>query len=202
MENANCDFEIASLDENLVLDDFSSDDKISISAHNACSWSRVATIGMISLFSLSAPANSIPDVKFYDVCASEQIAQYEGILDESRCQRIVDEKSNIENEILAMASLPDNWDCYGASAVVQKCIDNAVEILRREDLNSKYLETFPNTNGTVSFEWNKGDNCVGLEIGESLMAYFTIFDGEETYHDDLEINNANLIELMKDVRRL
>jgi hypothetical protein len=43
---------------------------------------------------------------------------------------------------------------------------------------------------------------VSLEIGRKKMAYYTTFDGESQFYNKLEINEYNIVGLIRNLRKL
>lgn len=187
--------------------DLSYDDSIGksdemLSGNTSCTFNRfVATLGFVTLFALNTSGQST-SLSSCETCF-EQIRStdsYELALNENRKERIQTEKIMWQNEIQGLAKLQNNWDGYGAMQVLPECLKNAIAILWRENLSSKYLtDVFANPNGTISLEWNNSKNTVGLEVGLRTMSYYMIINGDKSFFDGLKIDDINLNKLARNV---
>lgn len=173
-----------------------------ISDNTPCTFNRfVVTLGFVTLFALSTSGQS-QSLHSCETCFEqiESTDSYELALDENRKERIQTEKIMWQNEIQELAKLQNNWDGYGAMPVLPECLKNAITILWRENLSSKYLtDVFANPNGTISLEWNNSENTIGLEVGFRTMSYYMVIDGDKSFFDGLKINDSNLNKLARNV---
>ena len=84
--------------------------------------------------------------------------------------------------IRELGQLDEDWDGYGAASIDAAIISRAREIysgllryLPAPDIN-------PNSNGTISFEWSKGEATAHLEIGlHSYSFYLSPSSGQSQY---------------------
>lgn len=99
----------------------------------------------------------------------------------------------IENRILEISLLEDNWDGYNGSKAGDIVLVNTnalVEVL----LGTEYLnfldDIYPNPNGTISMEFIEDTKKVNLEIGSKTFSGYNIestrdikvFDGLDFYN--------------------
>ena len=95
----------------------------------------------------------------------------------------------IEQEI---ASLPENWDGYSASAIekmVLKNLDFLIHKLPNNLVNRLDKDhILPNSNGTISIEWMNDENELLLEIGNNYATYYLKYKGKVT-----KINNQFIL---------
>ena len=71
-----------------------------------------------------------------------------------------------------IASLPDNWDGYGASHIEKLTAENAHEALHNLTQILPAPDITPNPNGTISFEWETQSGLAYLEIGMTRYSLF------------------------------
>jgi hypothetical protein len=103
-------------------------------------------------------------------------------------------------EISSLGKLEKNWDGYGAIPIYQMVIDQSMFVLM--SLAGKNVEKitdiYPNSHGTVCFEWQKSNTeKLVLEIGVENYSYFVKFsdkspilkDGKNLYADFKKIIN-------------
>jgi hypothetical protein len=76
------------------------------------------------------------------------------------------------DEIAAYGDLQDDWDGYGARALDPKTIRNAIAAASRLIGRAPLPDLTPNSNGTISMEWESADGLAHLEIGKSRYAFF------------------------------
>lgn len=95
----------------------------------------------------------------------------------------------IEQEI---ASLPENWDGYSASAIEKMVLKNLDFLIHKLPNNLvNHLDKdhiLPNSNGTVSIEWVNDKNELLLEIGNNYATYYLKNKGKVT-----KINNQFIL---------
>ena len=87
----------------------------------------------------------------------------------------------IEQEI---ATLPENWDGYSASAIEKMVLKNLDFLIHKLPNNLvNHLDKdhiLPNANGTVSIEWVNDKNELLLEIGNNYATYYLKNKGKVT----------------------
>lgn len=102
---------------------------------------------------------------------------------------IKEEKKDIQREqaqedVRAFANFQDDWDGYGAVRPVAECLNHALEIIRNKNIRLEHLsDIYPNPNGTLTLEWEQGDNEIGLEVGSHEFSYFAHFGEYHTYNN-------------------
>lgn len=104
---------------------------------------------------------------------------------------LVDEVDELREEAMdvvrAFANFQDDWDGYGAIRPLSECLNHALEIIRNKNISLDYLsDIYPNPNGTISLEWERDDNEIGLEVGCHEFSYFAHFGGIHTYNNRKE----------------
>ena len=93
-------------------------------------------------------------------------------------------REEAQDEIRAYANFMDDWDGYGAVRPVSECLNHALEIIRNKNISLDYLtDIYPNPNGTISLEWEQGENEIGLEVGSREFSYFAHFGNIHTYNN-------------------
>lgn len=108
-------------------------------------------------------------------------------------------KKEIIKDILSFKTLKNNWDGYDAIPLEIQSAANSVYLLDRidEKLIGRINDFYPNTHGTISFEWiNELDEKLVLEIGNETFSYFVKFNSSEPkFFNYLELNNENIKKL-------
>ncbi len=85
----------------------------------------------------------------------------------------------------AFAALGDNWDGYGALPISEAAIRNARFVLERLSHSCPTPDVVPNSNGTISFEWETRSAYACLEIGVTRYALFVDAKaGQGDFHAD------------------
>jgi len=74
------------------------------------------------------------------------------------------------SRIDAFAALGDNWDGYGALPISDAVIANARFVLERLSHSCPTPDVVPNSNGTISFEWETRSAYAYLEVGATRYA--------------------------------
>jgi hypothetical protein len=115
-------------------------------------------------------------------------------------------KEDVLNNIEEFLILEKNWDGYGAIPVRLDSAKNAKELIKSlsEELFKHFYDGYPNTHGTISFEWkNKKDEEFFIEIGDSKISYFLTSNGQATIKKDLiEFNPENLETIESLIKKL
>ena len=89
-----------------------------------------------------------------------------------------------QDEVRIFANYMDDWDGYGAIRPLSECLNHALEIIRNKNISLDYLsDIYPNPNGTLSLEWEKNDNEIGLEVGKEEFSYFAHFGEYHSYNN-------------------
>jgi hypothetical protein len=88
-------------------------------------------------------------------------------------------KSQLNNRILEIAKLSDNWDSYGAIQPNRTTINQVKTFL--QGLNLRILQflnkedIYPTPYGTIVMDFYRGSNHLSLEFGESKVGFFSEF---------------------------
>jgi hypothetical protein len=109
-------------------------------------------------------------------------------------------KENVLDSIEEFSKLENDWDGYGAISVSSKSAENAKEFIQNlsDDLFENFHDGYPNTHGTISFEWkNKHQEEFFIEIGDIKMSCFLILNGQKTIKKDLIEFSQESIETIK-----
>ena len=109
-------------------------------------------------------------------------------------------KEDIFNSIDEFVNLENNWDGYGAIPLSLESGKNAKEFISNlsEGLLENFYDGYPNTHGTISFEWkNKNDDEFFIEIGDKLVSYCLILKGHKPVKKDLIELNPEKIKTIK-----
>lgn len=76
-------------------------------------------------------------------------------------------------QLFQIAVLQDDWDGYGAVRVCENCINNASSIILALPNSIPSPDLFPNSNGTVTLEWDTDNGLLSIELGkDSFSAFF------------------------------
>jgi hypothetical protein len=70
------------------------------------------------------------------------------------------------------SELPENWDGYGALKINEKTKKNALTALDQVSRDAPVPDITPNTNGTISFEWESEYGVAHLEIGKTKYSFY------------------------------
>jgi hypothetical protein len=70
------------------------------------------------------------------------------------------------------AKLGPDWDGYGALPLEPGTIANAKGVLAMLLAECPFPDLVPNSNGTISFEWESGRGIASLEVGATRFALF------------------------------
>ena len=93
-------------------------------------------------------------------------------------------RTEARNKVLAIANYRSDWDGYGAIRPLTECLSHALDFLSDEQLNVEYLtDIYPNPNGTISLEWEQGDNEIGLELGNREFSYYVQIGNHHSYNN-------------------
>ncbi|MGQ3824242.1 hypothetical protein [Pseudomonas alliivorans] len=94
------------------------------------------------------------------------------------------ELSGAMGEIRSYFDLADDWDGYGAVAIDPVTLQNAMAAAARLIGRAPAPDFTPNSNGTISFEWESPSGLAHLEIGKSRYAFFIrLENGRKYIHD-------------------
>lgn len=112
----------------------------------------------------------------------------------------------IDESIYNFISLNNNWDGYGAIPLTVLAAKNANKFI--SGISDEQLRWFddgyPNTHGTISFEWKKNDlNEFFIEVGDSLFSFYIMENGRVTCKGNkLKINDLEFNKMYKLIEKL
>jgi hypothetical protein len=128
---------------------------------------------------------------------------YTQLLQDEKARKIADEKSSICDQIMELTTLEENWDGYGALKVFEGCIQNALCAIQTDGLSCKYVTgVYPSPNGTVSIDWDHGDNRISAEFGLNSFTYYVIHNGRTVFGPEQPVSSDNLKQLAQYARNL
>lgn len=90
--------------------------------------------------------------------------------------------SELKEIVKSFSLLKEDWDGYGGYPPSNKVVANSIYLI--EGLPSEVFvdydneNLFPNPNGTISIEWRKNQNVVGVEIGKEYGVFFSLIDNQ------------------------
>lgn len=94
------------------------------------------------------------------------------------------DKSPAFEQLMEIAKLHADWDGYGAEEICKECIDNAKSIISALPANVPPPDIFPNTNGTITLEWEADAGIFSIEIGkESFSSFIDASSGIRYCHE-------------------
>jgi len=82
------------------------------------------------------------------------------------------ELSAAEAKIAEIASLPEGWDGYGAIRIGKETLQNAKNAINELHSFAPSPDITPNTNGTISLEWESDEGYGHLEIGRTKFSFY------------------------------
>ncbi len=85
-------------------------------------------------------------------------------------------------EIVSFKSLVNSWDGYGAIPAEVESTANSIlflKFLKSSAVNS-INSIYPNPHGTITFNWERGENSVDVEVGNSELTYIYTLNGNNT----------------------
>lgn len=108
----------------------------------------------------------------------------------------------ITGEILSFISLKENWDGFGAYPLERDGAVNALSLVNSlgSDIVGNISDLYPNSHGTISFEWEGNASFLSLEIGNSSFSYYKESNSGTLYYDNLELNGENISALKNNLQ--
>ena len=82
------------------------------------------------------------------------------------------ELQEAKRAIEEISRLPENWDGYGAIPILSQTKKNALATAEAMLNSVPVPDVAPNSNGTISMEWESGVGVAFLEIGQSRYAFY------------------------------
>src|SRR5262245_6918574 len=81
---------------------------------------------------------------------------------------LMEAKAKVED----FAAMPENWDGYGAIRIGFETKNNAQSALELILIYAPAPDITPNSNGTISFEWETPHGVSHLEIGRTKFSFY------------------------------
>jgi len=101
-------------------------------------------------------------------------------------------RPQLVDKILDLGYLANDWDGFGAICPSYSVIQNSLKFIKKlsDNLidNLELDEVTPSNYGTIILEWEKENNYVSIEIGESEIGFFYEIDGVEHIGDSVKFN--------------
>lgn len=91
---------------------------------------------------------------------------------ESPCGAMRAEFPIVQETIKQAAHAEPNWDGYGALRISTETKDNALTAIRSILPVAPTPEISPNSNGTLSFEWETREGKAHMEIGRTRYSFY------------------------------
>lgn len=108
-------------------------------------------------------------------------------------------KREIIKNILSFKSLNNNWDGYNAIPLEVESASNAIFLVNElgENNMEKIDDFYPNTHGTLTFEWiNELNEKLFVEVGNDKFSFFVKYNNSAPqFFNDMELNNENIKKL-------
>jgi len=82
------------------------------------------------------------------------------------------ERMVAREKIEQLARMPENWDGYGALPIRPETAQNALDALKMLPDEIPMPDIVPNSNGTISFEWESPSGIGHLEIGRTRFSFY------------------------------
>jgi hypothetical protein len=82
------------------------------------------------------------------------------------------DRSAVSWLISELAQLGPNWDGYGADPIAGSCIDQVRVLINLLPATIPSPEITPNPNGTLTLDWETGDQALSLELGATRFSSF------------------------------
>ncbi len=133
-------------------------------------------------------------------CAKENSNYFDFYVDSvNKINKINFSKREIIKNILSFKSLNNNWDGYNAIPLEIESAGNAIFLVN--ELGEKNIEKiddfYPNTHGTLTFEWiNELNEKLFVEVGNDKFSFFVKYNNSAPqFFNDMELNNENIKKL-------
>ena len=110
-----------------------------------------------------------------DALVSVKIALLKGVTSGADTRTVKSEqidRSALYAQINEISEFQKNWDGYDALPVSKECVDNALSIISSIPDFVPSPDIFPNSNGTITLEWEAKSGTVSIEVGDSSYSSF------------------------------
>ena len=101
------------------------------------------------------------------------------------------EESHATRTLTAIELLEENWDGYGASTPSPEALRSTRLALLRVLSLGLYPDITPNTDGTISMEWEGVDFAAELQIGSKQFSMYVARDGSPTSYFKGEVKGGS-----------
>lgn len=106
--------------------------------------------------------------------------------------------SRVFERIDYLASLPADWDGYGALPVSRQVILIIKKVLLiSDDEDWKYWMISPAPNGTLGMQSKR--HIASISVGEEEYSFYSCNDGREDWGDHVEFTPERLLETMRQI---
>lgn len=152
--------------------------------------------------SFPAPVSYL-DPAFLGQCAAYTYSTAPGVLIASSWNVL--ERQAAINVVNAAATLPENWDGFGAASIPEQISNVASGFISSLPVHVPAPEVTANSNGTISLEWENDLGRAHLEIGRTKYSlYFRRSEGQALYRDgvvnEIDQSKKKLLGSMYPVR--
>jgi len=133
------------------------------------------------------------EVKSIEAIEQTNIKQRKASLYLNRRERVIE-------KINGFANLKENWDGYGAITIKKKTIQNAIQFIKRIELPNRLPDIYPETNGTITFDWENANQLFSIELGKTRYSYFFRGNHKEKNSGFIsDLNTGKIKELIKEL---
>ena len=77
-----------------------------------------------------------------------------------------------KTKVREFAQLDEGWDGYGAAKISAETLQNALNAIENVLQFAPAPDVIPNSNGTISFEWENSIGIGHLEIGKTKFSFY------------------------------
>jgi hypothetical protein len=142
------------------------------------------------LYNTAPKANNADDISTTAIYKEVETVSDEFIKD----KQIDMARMDARNQVQAIANYKDNWDGYGAIRPLSECLGHALDLIDNSLIKLDYLsDIYPNPNGTVTLEWERDDDEIGIELGRSEFSYYARFGNYHSYNNRKQYDDAEEI---------
>lgn len=115
-------------------------------------------------------------------------------------------KMDIVKKIVSFESLKQNWDGYEAIPLEVNSAANSINIINLldEKIVERIDDIYPNTHGTISFDWtNSSNERLSIEVGNNTFSYYLKLNSQPPlFFNDIEINSTEISKLSQYINTL
>lgn len=108
------------------------------------------------------------------------------------------QRADARQQLMEIANYRDNWDGYGAMRPLSECLSHALDLMGNPAFNLEHLsEIYPNPNGTITMEWERDDDEIGLELGSEEFSFYAHFGDNHSYNNQKRYVAEEIERLVK-----